>query len=233
MTKLVKYLGNLGYGTRREVTDMVDQGHVTRRDGSIVRDGESFDHAELLVRGAPLDPAPGALLMLHKPTSFVCSAKDTSRLIYELLPPRLLARSPIMAPIGRLDRDTSGLLLLTDDGKINHRLASPKTHLPKVYDAELASDLRGDEGAIFASGTLVLHGDTTPLHSAALAVLGSRRARVTLYEGRYHQVRRMFAAVGNHVVALHRRSIGGLELGALEVGQWRELSLEDMATLLR
>ncbi|MEO5815305.1 MAG: pseudouridine synthase [Gemmatimonadaceae bacterium] len=230
--KLVKHLANLGYGTRRAVTEMVKNGFVTRRDGSIVRDGETFDHDDLLINGKPGDPPAGAVLMLHKPTGFVCSAKDTSRLIYELLPPRFLARSPIMAPIGRLDRDTSGLLLLTDDGKINHRLASPRAHLPKVYDAELASDLRGDEDALFASGTLLLNGETTPLRAATLDVLASRRARVTLYEGRYHQVRRMFAAVGNHVVTLHRRSIGGLELGSLEAGQWRELSFDEVAALL-
>ncbi|MEO8335571.1 MAG: pseudouridine synthase [bacterium] len=232
MTKLVKFLANLGYGTRREVTALVKQGVVTRRDGSIVRDGETVDHSDLLVRGSPLDPPLGALIMLHKPTGFVCSAKDTSRLIYELLPPRFLARSPIMAPIGRLDRETSGLLLLTDDGRINHRLASPRTHLPKVYDAELASDLRGDEGARFESGTLLLIGETDPLLPATLEVVGARSARVTLTEGRYHQVRRMFAAVGNHVMALHRRSIGSQELGSLEAGQWRELSPGEVAMLL-
>jgi 16S rRNA pseudouridine516 synthase len=230
--KLVKYLANLGYGTRRDVTEMVKNGFVTRRDGSIVRDGETFDHDDLLIHGKPADPPPGTVVLLHKPTGYVCSARDTSRLIYELLPPRFLARSPIVAPIGRLDRDTSGLLLLTDDGKINHRLASPKTHLAKVYDAELASDLRGDEDALFASGTLMLNGETEPLLAAGLEVLGPRQARVTLYEGRYHQVRRMFAAVGNHVVALHRRSIGSLELGSLEVGQWRELSFDEVAALL-
>ena len=230
--KLIKYLANLGYGTRREVTDMLDGGFVTRHDGSIVRDGDVFAHDDLLIHGKPGDPPPGAVLMLHKPIGFVCSTRDASRLIYELLPSRFVARSPIMAPIGRLDRDTSGLLLITDDGKINHRLASPRTHLPKVYDAELASDLRGDEGALFASGTLMLHGETTPLRSAALEVLGSRHARVTLYEGRYHQVRRMFAAVGTHVVALHRQSIGSLGLGTVALGQWRELSFEEVAALL-
>lgn len=230
--KLVKYLANLGYGTRREVTEIARNGLVTRRDGSILRDGETFDHDDLRIQGKPADPPPGAVVMLHKPTGFVCSAKDVSRLIYELLPPRFLARSPIMAPIGRLDRDTSGLLLITDDGKINHRLASPRAHLPKVYDAELASDIRGDEAALFASGTLMLNGETAPLFPATLEVLGARRARVTLHEGRYHQVRRMFAAVGNHVVALHRRSIGGLELGDLEVGAWRELSFDEVVALL-
>ena len=230
--KIIKYLANLGYGSRREVTEMVHRQSVTRRDGSIVRDGDNFDHADLLVDSQPLDPPPGAVLMLHKPTGLVCSAKDTAPLIYELLPRRFLVRSPIMAPVGRLDRDTSGLLLITDDGKINHRLASPKTHLPKVYDAQLATELRGDEAAVFGSGTLMLNNEAAPLLPAALEVLGPRTARITLYEGRYHQVRRMFAAMGNNVVALHRRSIGGLELGSLDIGRWRELSADEVAALL-
>jgi 16S rRNA pseudouridine516 synthase len=137
-----------------------------------------------------------------------------------------------MAPVGRLDRDTSGVLLLTDDGQINHRLTSPRSHVPKVYDVEVTSDLRGDEAELFASGTLLLKGETTPLLPATLELLAPRAARVTLTEGRYHQVRRMFAATGNHVSALHRRAVGGLELGSLGPGQWRVLSPAEVAALL-
>ncbi len=229
--KVIKYLANLGYGTRREVERMVRQRLVTRRDGSTVREGDTFTHEELLVDGKPLDAPPGSVVMLHKPVGYVCSTRDASRLIYELLPPRFLVRTPVMAPIGRLDRETSGLLLITDDGKVNHRLASPRTHLPKVYEAHLASDLRGDEAEIFASGTLMLTNESTPLEPATMQALDARSARVTVTEGRYHQVRRMFAAVGNHVEALHRRAIGGLELGDLEPGGWRLLSADDMVRL--
>ncbi len=231
--KIIKYLANLGYGTRREVTQVVQRHLVTRRDGSIVRDGDRFEHDDLLVEGKPLDPPAGTVIMLFKPVGFVCSTKDASRLIYELLPPRFLNRSPVMAPVGRLDRDTSGLLLITDDGKVNHRLTSPRAHLPKVYDVQLATDLRGDEEALFASGTLMLDSETTPLRPAALEVLGPRATRITLHEGRYHQVRRMFAAAGNRVDALHRRAIGGLELTGLESGQWRVVTPEELAGLLQ
>jgi len=230
--KIIKYLSNLGYGTRREVTLLVKQQGVVRRDGSIVRDGDSFAHDDLLVAGEPLDPPPGSVLMLHKPDGYVCSTKDANPLIYQLLPPRFLQRSPVMSPIGRLDRDTSGLLLITDDGTINHRLSSPRTHVSKVYEAELASDLRGDEAELFASGTLMLDNETTPLRPASIEVLGPRAARVTMTEGRYHQVRRMFAAAGNRVERLHRRAIGGLELGDVEAGQWRLLTLNEIALLL-
>lgn len=230
--KIIKYLSNLGYGTRREVTLLVKQQSVVRRDGSIVRDGDAFEHDELLVGGKALDPPPGSVLMLHKPVGYVCSSKDVSKLIYELLPPRFLQRSPVMAPIGRLDRETSGLLLVTDDGVINHRLSSPRTHVAKVYEVELATDLRGDEAELFAAGTLMLDSETTPLRPATLEPRGPRSALVSVTEGRYHQVRRMFAAAGNRVERLHRRSVGGLALRDLAPGQWRLLTLDEVADLL-
>ena len=133
--------------------------------------------------------------------------------------------------MGRLDRDTSGLLLLTDDGALLHRITAPKAKLAKRYEATLASDLRGDEAALFASGTLQLESDDTPLAPAQLEVAGPRQATLVLTEGRYHQVRRMFAAVGNHVEALHRSRVGGLALGDLAPGQWRILTDADLASL--
>jgi len=169
--------------------------------------------------------------MLHKPVGYTCSTKDTGRLIYELLPPRFRLRNPPLSSVGRLDRDTSGLLLMTDDGALLHTITSPKSHLPKVYRAELAQDLRGDEGAIFATGELLLESEKQPLAPATLRALGPRLAELVLVEGRYHQVRRMFAAVGNHVQALQRTAIGGLDLGELEPGQWRLLDVDDRARL--
>ena len=178
---------------------------------------------DVRVDGEPLDPPPGILLALHKPAGFTCSAKDRGRLVYDLLPPRFALRSPVLSTVGRLDRETSGLLLLTDDGRLLHRIISPKAGLPKVYEATLAEPLRGDEGAIFASGTLMLESEITPLLPAALEVVSPTQARLTLHEGRYHQVRRMFAAVGNHVAALHRSRVGGLGLDGLAEGEWRLL----------
>ncbi|MEP6619298.1 MAG: pseudouridine synthase [bacterium] len=229
--KLLKYIANLGYGSRREVTDMLKHRRVRRRDGTVLRESDAFTHDDVLVDGEPLDVAPGVVIALHKPVGYVCSTRDTARLIYELLPGRFASRSPIIAPIGRLDRDTSGLLLLTDDGQVNHRITSPKTHLPKAYEVVLASDLRGDEAAIFASGTLMLDNEDRALDPAVLEVIEARRARVTITEGRYHQVRRMFAAVGNHVEALHRSAIGGLGLGDLVSGRWRIVDATELASL--
>lgn len=220
--KLAKYIANLGYGSRREVERMIAEDRVLRRDGSPLREGDAFTHDDVLVDGVPLDPPPGSLILLHKPVGYVCSssASETNPLVYDLLPRRFLHRSPVIAPIGRLDRDTSGLLLLTDDGQLNHRLTSPRRHVAKTYLAELASDLRGDEVEIFASGSLLLAGEERPLLPAVLEVVAPRTAKVTITEGRYHQVRRMFAAVGNHVTALHRIAVGQWRLDGLEEGEW-------------
>ncbi len=229
--KLVKHIANLGYGSRKQVQWMFREGRVTDADGEVLYADDQVEHDAIRIDGQPLDPPPGLTLMLHKPAGYTCSTKDHGRLIYELLPPRFRERAPLLSTVGRLDRDTSGLLLMTDDGALLHRIVSPKSKLDKVYEAQLAQDLRGDEAASFASGTLLLESDDKPLLPAELDVLGPRRARLTLHEGRYHQVRRMFAAVGNHVEALHRSRIGGLALDDLAEGQWRVLTAGDLDTL--
>jgi 16S rRNA pseudouridine516 synthase len=228
---LIRYLANLGYGTRRDVTALVRARRVTDDSGATLSDTAPWSHAAVRIDGAPLDPPPGAVLMLHKPTGYVCSTRDLPPLIYDLLPPRFLRRSPVMSAVGRLDRDTSGLLLLTDDGALNHRLTSPKHHVSKTYTATLADDLHGNEVVAFASGTLMLNGETAPLAPAQLHVISNRVAALTLTEGRYHQVRRMFAAMGNHVIALQRTSVGAVTLDDLPRGAWRELTRHERALL--
>ena len=229
--KLVKHLSNLGYGSRKQVAAMFREGRITDADGEVMYADDPLDHDSLRVDGAPLDPPPGLLLMLHKPVGYTCSTKDPGRIVYDLLPPRYRLRSPLLSSVGRLDRDTSGLLLFTDDGALLHRISSPKSKLSKVYEASLASELRGDEADTFASGGLMLESEQTPLLPAELEVLGPRQVRLTLHEGRYHQVRRMFAAVGNHVEALHRSRVGGLSLGDLGPGQWRLVEAGERAGL--
>ena len=229
--KLVKHLANLGYGSRKQVMAMFREGRITDADGEVMYADDPLDHDALRVDGEPLDPPSGMLLMLHKPVGYTCSTKDPGRIVYDLLPPRYRLRSPLLSSVGRLDRDTSGLLLFTDDGALLHRISSPKSKLSKVYEATLANDLRGDEAELFTSGTLMLESEQTPLLSAELEVVDTRHARLTLQEGRYHQVRRMFAAVGNHVEALHRSRIGGLGLGDLVGGKWRMLDETERAGL--
>ena len=229
--KLVKLIANLGYGSRRDVARMFREGLITAPDGDVLYADDRVEHAQIRIDGEPLDPPAGIVLMLHKPIGVTCATKDAGRIVYDLLPPRYRLRDPLLSTVGRLDRETSGLLLFTDDGALLHRIISPRARIAKVYEATLAEDLRGDEGATFASGTLMLESEKTPLAPATLTVLGPRKAQIALSEGRYHQVRRMFAAVGNHVETLHRVSVGGLTLGDLPAGAWRALDAVDVARI--
>jgi 16S rRNA pseudouridine516 synthase len=235
--RLDRLLANMGYGSRRDI-------HALARLGAITLDGVELTDADrriavtpdlparMRVDGQALDPPPGLILMLHKPLGVTCSHKEAGPLVYELLPARWRRRDPAISTVGRLDKETSGLLLMTDDGGLLHRIISPKAKLAKSYVATLARPLNGDEAAVFAAGTLMLEGEDKPLLPATLEVLGPTQARLTITEGRYHQVRRMFAAVGNHVDALHRDRVGGLDLPAdLEAGRYRLLNAGDVARI--
>jgi 16S rRNA pseudouridine516 synthase len=229
--KLVKLIANLGYGSRKDVALMFRAGRITAADGEVLYADDVVAHENIRVDDEPLDPPVGLILMLNKPLAVTCSRKDPGRVVYDLLPPRYSVRSPVLSSVGRLDRDTTGLLLFTDDGALLHRIISPKAQVAKVYEATLAQDLRGDEGALFASGTLLLESEKEPLAPASLEVLGPRHARLTVTEGRYHQARRMFAAADNHVETLQRISVGGLTLGELPLGEWRALCSDEIALI--
>ncbi|HYM36201.1 MAG TPA: 16S rRNA pseudouridine(516) synthase [Steroidobacteraceae bacterium] len=229
--KLIKLIANLGYGSRKEVTAMFRDGRVTNAAGEVLYADDQVECRTIRLDDQPLDPSAPFTLMMHKPVGYTCSTKDAGEIVYDLLPPRFRLRSPTLATVGRLDRDTSGLLLMTDDGTLLHRIVHPKSKLAKVYEATLARDLRGDETEVFASGKLVLESEKEPLAPAKLEIISPRQARLTLIEGRYHQARRMFAAVGNHVESLHRSQVGGFTLGSLASGQWRVLTADDLKTL--
>lgn len=235
--RLDRLLANLGYGSRREVGDLVRRDQVML-DGAVVKDagarvGVTADlPRRMTVSGQALDPPAPLTLLMHKPLDVVCSHREAGRSVYELLPHRWRARIPALSTIGRLDKDTSGLLLITDDGPLLHRVISPKSHVAKRYVATLDRPLAGHEAQAFAAGTLMLDGEAEPLAPAILEPLGERQARLTITEGRYHQVRRMFAAVGNHVTALHRERIGGLSLPQdLAPGAWRILRSDEQAAI--
>ena len=228
-SRVDKLLGSLGYGSRTEMARL-------GRAGGIVLDGVELTDvsrripvtpdlpSRMQVDGRPLDPPAGLVMMLHKPLGMTCSRKEDGALVYDVLPDRWRRRDPAISTIGRLDKQTTGLLLLTDDGDLLHRVISPRRHVAKVYRATLARPLTGTEGDVFAAGGLVLEGEDKPLSPAVLEVLSPTEARLTVTEGRYHMVRRMFAAVGNHVEGLHRERVGGLALpDDLAPGDWRLL----------
>jgi len=235
--RLDRLLGNLGYGSRREIQRLAAAGRVVL-DGAPVTDASrrvpvSADLPQrMTIGGLAVDPPAPLTLMMHKPLGVVCSHKEEGERVYDLLPARWRARDPALSTIGRLDKETSGLLLITDDGPLLHRVISPKAHVSKRYRAILDRPLIGDEAAVFARGDLMLDGEDKPLLPASLEAISPTEAWLTLTEGRYHQVRRMFAAVGNHVTALHRDRVGGLALPQdLDPGRWRILAPADIAAL--
>ncbi len=235
--RLDRLLANLGYGSRREVAGLCRSGQV-RLDGGRPASADVKVPlgpelaARLTVGGEALDPLPGLVLALNKPLGHTCSHDEAGPLVYDLLPPRWRRRDPPLSSAGRLDKDTTGLVILTDDGPLLHRIISPRRHAPKRYRATLAEPLRDDAATVLASGTLVLRGDDRPLLPAGLVVETPTEVVLTIVEGRYHQVRRMLAALGNRVVALHRDRIGAFTLpGDLAPGAWRVLTAEEVAAV--
>jgi 16S rRNA pseudouridine516 synthase len=223
--KLAQILFSQGFGARRECEGLVASGLVAIA-GRVVDDPfAEFDPQglEFNVRGEPWPYREKALIVLHKPAGYECSQKPKHHpSVMNLLPGPLRRRE--VQPVGRLDEDTTGLLLLTDDGALIHRLTSPKKHVAKVYAVGCKHPVDATQLARLREG-VVLDDSPTPVRAAACEAIGEHGLRLTLLEGKYHQVKRMVAAVGNRVESLHRSAFGELVLPAdLAVGQWRWLS---------
>ncbi len=227
--RLDKYLHDLGFGSRKEIDHLLARRQVTV-DGARVKKGATQVKPESVVAidGELLVYAPTVWLMLNKPAGVITATEDAHHeTVMDLLPERF-ARMQV-APVGRLDKDTTGLLLLTNDGALAHRLLSPKRHVEKIYDVCYEETLVPDAVARCAAGIDL--GDFTSA-PAALALLEEGHCRLTLREGKFHQVKRMLHALGGVVVALERVAFGGLALdAALSAGQWRVLSEDEVAQL--
>ena len=244
--ELQEILYTQGFGTRRVCAGLIQQGLVqvyasndalapvpcAQAATDFVADGLRFR-----VQGVDWPYQEKAYVMLHKPTATECSQKpSTYPSIYTLLPSPLRTRPQKGAvqgvqAVGRLDQDTTGLLLLTDDGKFIHRMSSPRHHVPKVYEVAVKHPLDAKQVQKLLDG-VVLDDDPKPVRAAACEAIGEYHLRLTLTEGKYHQVKRMVAAVSNRVEALHRSQIGGLVLPPdLLPGQWRWLSTADLALI--
>ena len=238
--QLQELLYTQGFGTRRVCAGLVQQGFVSV-EGATVRDPfadvEVREGLPFVVQGTPWEYHDKAYLMLHKPAGTECSQKpSTYPSIYTLLPSPLRLRPNKGAvqgvqAIGRLDQDTTGLLLLTDDGKFIHRLGSPRHHVPKVYEVTTKHAVDAAQVDRLLAG-VVLDDDPKPVRAAACEAVAPLQLRLTLTEGKYHQVKRMLAAVGNRVEALGRSRIGDLRLDEnLAPGQWRWLSGAEVEAL--
>ena len=243
--QLQEILYTQGFGTRRVCAGLIQQGLVQvymPNEGlapvTIAQAATEFvaEGLRFRVQGVDWPYAERAYLMLHKPAGTECSQKpSTWPSIYTLLPAPLRQRPQKAAvqgvqAVGRLDQDTTGLLLLTDDGAFIHRMSSPKHHVPKVYEVTTKHPVTDEMVQRLLAG-VVLDDDPKPVKAAACEAVSELHLKLTLTEGKYHQVKRMVAAVGNRVEGLHRSQIGGLVLNDLAPGQWRWLTDDDLALL--
>ena len=233
-----------GFGTRRICAGLVQQGLVKFDTGMGLQSCEVTDQSlevapgmAYQVQGVDWQFHDKAYVLLHKPAGTECSHKPSVwPSIYSLLPAPLRNRPAKtglqgVQAVGRLDQDTTGMLLLSDDGQFIHRMSSPKHHVPKVYQLTTADTLNQRAVAQLLAG-VVLNDDPKPVRAAACSLTGSHQMQLTLTEGKYHQVKRMLAAVGHLVVGLHRSQIGDMTMPEdLAPGQWRWLSAEDLALL--
>ena len=242
--QLQEILYSQGFGTRRVCAGLIQQGFVQVHGDDataapVVCKDASAEFAPLglrfRVQGVDWPYVEKAYLLLNKPAGTECSQKpSTYPSIYTLLPSPLRLRPQKAAvqgvqAVGRLDQDTTGMLLLTDDGKFIHRMSSPRHHVPKVYEVTVKHPLDARQVEQLLAG-VVLDDDPKPVRAAACEAVSEFHLRLTLTEGKYHQVKRMVAAVSNRVEGLHRSRIGGLALPAdLAPGQWRWLSAADLA----
>lgn len=218
------HLSTLGYCTRSEAKKFMKIYELYVKEDRVFDPSIKAYHSDIKINDEPLDPETITIL-LNKPSGFICSHNDAGSLIYSLIPQRWNRRNPKIATIGRLDVDTTGAIILTDDGALNHKLSSPKSDVSKVYEATLAVPLKGDEAEIFASGELMLNGEKKPLLPASLEVINPTLVRLEICEGKYHQVKRMFASVGNRVLTLHRISFGGFTVEDLKEGEYKFIEL--------
>ena len=237
--QLQDILYSQGFGTRRICAGLVQQGLVTVNGEPCDDSTADFDPTGLwfTVQGKPWPYHEKAYILLHKPAGTECSQKpSTWPSIYTLLPAPLRQRpqkGPVQGvqAVGRLDQDTTGLLLLTDDGQFIHRMSSPRHHVPKVYEVDTKHPLDDRQIARLLAG-VVLDDDPRPVKAAACEAVAPQHLRLTLTEGKYHQVKRMLAAVGNRVEALHRSQIGALKLpDTLAPGQWSWLGPQELALI--
>ncbi len=229
--RIDKILSNMGYGTRKEVKELVRSGQV-QVDGSIVKDpGQQImpDSQEITVEGRKLIYRDTIYIMMNKPQGVISATEDSrERTVVELLPDEFRAFDPF--PVGRLDKDTEGLLLLTNDGQLSHRLLSPKKHVPKTYLAKIRGRVDEEDVEAFGKGVTLEDGYRTMASRLVVMERGSiSTIEVTIYEGKYHQVKRMFQAVGKEVIYLKRIAMGALKLDeTLELGEFRELKADEL-----
>lgn len=226
--RLDKILSNLGYCSRSQLRKQLDRVKVAGEPAQ--KPDQKAEWSDLTWDDQPLDPDP-LWILLNKPAGLTCSHRDAGPLVYEIFPERYLARKPALSSVGRLDRDTTGVLLFTTDGGALHRMTSPRSQIDKVYRAELTRQPGESELDRVRAGGWTLEGDDKPLLPCQAQIIGPLTVELVLQEGRYHQVKRMWSALDNPVISLHRERFGPFVCGELKAGEYRLLKPEEVAGL--
>ncbi len=225
--RLDHYLSQATGLSRKEAQKLIRAARINVNGKRIVKPAIHIDPALEITLDNAVIQLPGKLyIMLHKPAGYLSATEDAHQpIVMDLIDHPHVSTLHI---VGRLDKDTTGLLLLSNDGDWSHRISAPRHQVDKVYLADLAEPLSAEAAQQLQQGVL-LHGEKQAVKAVRLEILAKQQVRIGIREGKYHQIKRMFAAVGNHVNALHRESIGHLHLDpALEVGEWRELSVQEV-----
>ncbi|MGD6840962.1 pseudouridine synthase [Bacillus infantis] len=233
--RIDKVLANLGYGSRKEVKKLLKDGSVTVNEEKIKDAKQHVDPEKDLIRinGEIVEYREFIYLMMNKPPGVISATEDNrDETVIDLLEAEDLIFEPF--PVGRLDKDTEGLLLITNDGQLAHRLLSPKKHVPKTYFAVIDQEVTEEDIIAFRKGVILDDGYATKPGELNILKSGERSdIELTITEGKFHQVKRMFEAVGKKVVYLQRLSMGPLQLDeTLELGEYRELTEEELQSLM-
>jgi 16S rRNA pseudouridine516 synthase len=228
--RLDKFLSQNSDSSRSLIQQSIKAGRVSVNDVVAKKGDQKLVGDEIVsLDGNIVEPFKTRYLMLHKPLGYVCANSDSDYpTVVDLI---RMPRWQELQIVGRLDIDTTGLVLLTDDGQWNHRITSPRHECDKIYRVTTANPISDETAALFAAG-VQLHGEKAPTRPAQLEFISSHEARLKIHEGKYHQIKRMFAAAGNLVVALHRESIGSIQLDpALAPGEYRALTADEIKSV--
>jgi 16S rRNA pseudouridine516 synthase len=228
MERIDKILANHGYTSRRSADKFLKTHKVTVNNVEIFDSSSKAKPSEVMIDDQPIDHPDGILILMNKPAGYVCSHDPSEgALVFDLLPAKWMTRNPVPTTIGRLDKDTTGALLITDKMELVHRLISPSQHVSKTYRLTVDNDLKETLVELFKSGSLLLKGEKKTCLPAHLEIIDPRNAIITLDEGKYHQVKRMFASQGYTVIKLHRERFGEWNIDGLQEGCWRDVEMQE------
>jgi len=230
--RIDKQLSTLGYGSRKDVEKLINLKLIRENNKTLINPSTIVCPNSVYLNNEKIKYLYPIKIAINKPTGFTCSRYGEDS-IFNLLPEIWLKRRPKVNTVGRLDKDSSGLLIVTDDGEFLHRIISPINKVPKVYIVKLLNELSGDEKDIFEAGTMIISKDKKPCKPIKFIKIDNRTVELTLFEGKYHQIKKMFLKLKNKVIELERIKVGNLQLNKMRIGSWKKLTKSDIENIFK